>query len=322
VVTDQRKPTDQRATERGGAGMKSAPKLVKKPVVSAHDAAPAPRAKKDSTKCVRDVRSVPPAAYRLASDGKKWRWMCEERRKLLMQMASYSNGDGTGIWPSVQRLADETGMSPRTAHRLLNDLKTLGFLEDGELHGCYKTRIRSINVGKVKAGVSFFDKKGEAPLPNSPAPLPNSPNTSAGMYLADNRPFLPSYQTENKTHLSSDEKLSDDARVFALLNKSKSESEPTPSERGDNSLRERTVVRKEDFVILREKLVELGVNRQGDWSEKRVSASIAKSFDLADGDVELVMEVYERVVVEMGKLYVGDFFPAVCSYLENYGGII
>ncbi len=292
----------------------------KKPVASAHDAAPAPRAKKDSTKCVRDVRSVPPAAYRLASDGKKWRWMCEERRKLLMQMASYSNGDGTGIWPSVQRLADETGMNRRTAFRLLNDLRTLGFLEDGELHGAYKTRIRSINVGKVNAGVSFDDKKGESPVTNSAAPVTDSPVTCDKYTPPHNRPFLPSYETENKEHLSANA----DDDVLASLNKSKSESTPSreSSDKRDNSLRERTVVRKEDFVILRAKLVELGVNRYGDWSEKRVSASIATSFDLAGGDLELLVDVYERVAVQMDKTYVADFFPAVCSYLENYGGVI
>ena len=307
------------------AGMKSAPKLVKKPVASAHDAAPAPRAKKDTTKCVRDVRSAPPAAYRLGGDGKKWRWMCEERRKLLMQLASYADGNGTGIWPSVQRLADETGMNRRTAFRLLNDLRTLGFLEDGELHGAYKTRIRSINVGKVKAEVSFDDKKGESPVPNRPAPVTNSPTTCDKYTPPHNRPYLPSYQTENKTHLSSDEKLSDDERVFASLNESKSESEPTPSwesyGKTDNSLRARNVVQETEFRTLQEKLLELSLD-SGDWTDKRISACIAKSFELAGGDMELLVDVYERVAVQMDKTYVGDFFPAVCSYLEEYGGII
>ena len=76
-----------------------------------------------------------------------------------------------------------------------------------------------------------------------------------------------------------------------------------------------------EFRTLQEKLLELSLD-SGDWTDKRISACIAKSFELAGGDMELLVDVYERVAVQMDKTYVGDFFPAVCSYLEEYGGII
>lgn len=151
------------------------PHLVKKPAVSTHSSTRKPskkkKAKKDTTKCTRDIRSVPPTAFRLPTDGKKWRRVCDERKALLMLMASYANGDGTNISVAIDTLGDYQGWSRRTTCRLLDSLKTLGFVEDGALDVRHKnTRIRSINIQKVQSRRDTVTPSG---VPNSVAGVPD-----------------------------------------------------------------------------------------------------------------------------------------------------
>ena len=50
-------------------------------------------------------------------------------RLVLLSIANHANGEGENAWPSVSRIADEAGMSPRQVKNLLPELERLGELE-------------------------------------------------------------------------------------------------------------------------------------------------------------------------------------------------
>ena len=93
-------------------------------------------------KCVRDIRDFPPSAYRLETDGRQQQHLCEQRQRLAWLLATFADGDGKRIRPSVQTLADALGKSRRAVTYLLDDLQRLGLLENG-----------SLPVSKAPAGV-------------------------------------------------------------------------------------------------------------------------------------------------------------------------
>ncbi len=133
--------------------------------------------KKNTTKCTQEIRSVPPERYRLAKDGKKWRAVCRERREVLMQLATYANGDGSSIRVSVERVANELGISRSTAFYRLADLRGLGFLLDGDVDPKYRTIIRSIDVAKVTAIPVHPVQNSETPSRIARVPVQNGRGT-------------------------------------------------------------------------------------------------------------------------------------------------
>ena len=102
--------------------------------------------KPSSVKCIRDIRDVPPAAYCLPNDGRQQRHLCEQRQRLAWLLATYADGDGSRIRPSVQTLADRLGKSRRAVTYLLDDLEKLGLLENGTLTGFKGTRWRTLKL--------------------------------------------------------------------------------------------------------------------------------------------------------------------------------
>jgi hypothetical protein len=101
---------------------------------------------KSSVKCVRDLRDIPPAAYGLETDGRQQKHLCEQRQRLAWLLATFADGDGTRIRPSVQTLADALGKSRRAVTYLLDDLQKLGLLENGKLAGFKGTKWRALNL--------------------------------------------------------------------------------------------------------------------------------------------------------------------------------
>lgn len=113
--------------------------------------------KTKSVKCVRDIRSFPPTAYRLQGDGRKWRLLCDQRQRLAWLLATYANGDGTRIRPGIQTLADALGFKSRhTIHDRLNDLEKLWLLQNGKLTGFMGTRERILNIEAFAARLSIL----------------------------------------------------------------------------------------------------------------------------------------------------------------------
>jgi hypothetical protein len=102
-------------------------------------------------KCFRDIREIPPSAYSLPNDGRQQKHLCEQRQRLAWLLASFANGDGTRIRPSVQTLATALGKSRRAVTYLLDDLEKLKLLENGKLAGFKGTRWRALNLNAFMA---------------------------------------------------------------------------------------------------------------------------------------------------------------------------
>ncbi len=124
-----------------------------------------------TVKAVRDVRSLPPSFFRLSTDGPKWLAVCRDRRALYLQLATYADGDGTNIRPSIARLMEELGMSKRTLLRRMSDLIQMEILENGGHDGPHGTRLRHINWDGV------WERQAQAEVPNghvNGAEVPNA----------------------------------------------------------------------------------------------------------------------------------------------------
>jgi len=107
-------------------------------------------------KAVRDLRSVPPQVYARPSDGRKLAHLCRERRALVLQMATYADADGSGIFPSEYTLARDLGKSRRAVVYLMAHLIEMGFVENdgwqnfGEKH----TRRRRLRIDRILAAAT------------------------------------------------------------------------------------------------------------------------------------------------------------------------
>lgn len=117
-----------------------------------------------SVKCVRDLREIPPTAYRLTTDGRKWMHKCRLRCDLAQWLATFANPDGTSITVGVERMTNRLCVSRRTVQRLLDDLETLGFLSNGKLTNFRGTRRRNLNIAAVMATADVPDSQnGDVP---------------------------------------------------------------------------------------------------------------------------------------------------------------
>jgi hypothetical protein len=124
------------------------------PVLSQESAAPA-RPSSAPIRCLRDVVDLPPSAFALDDDGRQARHLCDRRKALAVIMARYANADGGGAYPAAKTLAKAMGRGRATVFRLLGDLRTLGFMSDGQLAWFRGPRKRTLHVAKMKAaGVS------------------------------------------------------------------------------------------------------------------------------------------------------------------------
>jgi hypothetical protein len=103
---------------------------------------------KAAIRCARDLSSVPFQVFHLPSDGeRKWQAVCMRRRAVFQQLALAANQNGKSICLGAERIAADTGLGRATIFRILQDLRTLGFLTDeGKTHPAYHTRVRSLEV--------------------------------------------------------------------------------------------------------------------------------------------------------------------------------
>ena len=104
---------------------------------------------KDTTRCMRDVQDLAPSTFALPDDGRQTKHLQRQRKALAMGLARHANADGTQAYPAINTLMKSMGCSRSTIFRLLDDLKTLGFLQDGDIHGLRKTRVRTLDVQRM-----------------------------------------------------------------------------------------------------------------------------------------------------------------------------
>jgi hypothetical protein len=120
------------------------------------------------------ARDFPPASFSLATDGRKARQRCRDRRALYLQLTSH----GLTAWPSVAELASMMDWSERKTYNVLADLKKLGCLPNAtnakglkytKEHG---TRVRSVvNDALLERGSSRW------------LPVTDCPTTDGGFLL-------------------------------------------------------------------------------------------------------------------------------------------
>ncbi len=96
--------------------------------------------------CRHDFRDLPPEAYQITGDGRQAKHLWNERQRVADFLASFANPDGTSITVGIPRVMEKFGMSKKTVHRRLNDLKKLGMLVDGEKTSFQGTRERALRL--------------------------------------------------------------------------------------------------------------------------------------------------------------------------------
>jgi hypothetical protein len=104
-------------------------------------------------RCLRDVVDLPPGAFALPGDGRQAKHLRSLRKDLAVVIARYANPDGSGAYPAVETLTKATGQHRATVFRLLSDLRALGFLSDGKQVGPRGSRMRVLNVVKMRSAV-------------------------------------------------------------------------------------------------------------------------------------------------------------------------
>lgn len=113
-------------------------------------------AKSPAVACVRDMRSIPTTAYRLPDDGRKWRTLCEDRKRLADWLATYADGNGTAIYPgnaTIRRAFDT--WSRAKIFRVLAALHRLKILSRQGYTGEHGTRVRALHPEALsRPGVS------------------------------------------------------------------------------------------------------------------------------------------------------------------------
>ncbi len=77
-------------------------------------------------KVVRAITDLPPDCYRLSTDGRKWKSLCEARQKLANWLALKGNPDGTQIFPGINKMVRVTRWSHGKVCYVLSDLGIIG----------------------------------------------------------------------------------------------------------------------------------------------------------------------------------------------------
>jgi hypothetical protein len=108
-------------------------------------------------RAAQDVGDVGPEVYALPTDGPKGKSLRKKRKLLAFTLAIAANPDGSSITLCIETMMERTGESRATVFRLLDDLKTLGFLEDGKLTRFNGTRRRTLRVDRILAAAAKLD---------------------------------------------------------------------------------------------------------------------------------------------------------------------
>jgi hypothetical protein len=100
-----------------------------------------------SVHCVRDLRNAPLEEYKFPDDGRTWKHVARNRQALANFLATFADGDGSRIFPTVETMTKHFGWSRATTFRLLADLRALNLLSEKiGLHGESGPAIRKMDV--------------------------------------------------------------------------------------------------------------------------------------------------------------------------------
>lgn len=142
------------------------------------------KSRKDTNRAMRDVSDLPPTTFALPDDGRQAKHLQRQRKEVAVQIAKHANADGTQSYPAITTLMKPMGCSRATIFRLLADLRTLGFLHDGDIHGFRKTRIRTLDLRKMapvassQEDPSHLDEDDPSHLQDDPSQVQEAPVSS------------------------------------------------------------------------------------------------------------------------------------------------
>ncbi|MFZ3277616.1 MAG: hypothetical protein WA182_12005 [Candidatus Sulfotelmatobacter sp.] len=156
-------------------------------------------------RCIFDLRDAPPSAFLLPGEkesNRQWRHNCEHRWILLNYLATFADADGGNVRPAVDRMAARHEVSRRTIFYYLDDLKTLGFINNGKLTGFKGTRNRSINVAAVLKAVSVVQSSLPPVVQSSPLVVQSSQEQPCSLRPSVVQSSLPPVQGEDCTQPS------------------------------------------------------------------------------------------------------------------------
>src|SRR5258708_21569046 len=115
-----------------------------------------------SVRCVRDWRDFSLDHYRLKQDGRQWKSQASNRRQLAEYLATFANGDGTGVQVGVERMSVKFACDRVTIHRWLNDLIEIrAITPKSGLTSRYGTAVRTLTID---AFVARYDAAVEKQL--------------------------------------------------------------------------------------------------------------------------------------------------------------
>jgi hypothetical protein len=161
--------------------------------------------KPKSVACVRDLRDAPLEEFRLPDDSQRqWKQVARNRQALANFLATYADGDGSRVYPSIATMMLHFGWSKATNCRLLKDLETLGLQKKVGLQGKQGTARRQIQVDVFRlrfsesqtqpqgvSGSAF--KESQTPVKESQADVQGVSGSSQGVSpsVRHNRHTLP-----------------------------------------------------------------------------------------------------------------------------------
>ncbi len=167
------------------------------------------------TKCSQEIERLPLEAFRLPTDGRKWKQSARSRCGLLLRLSVKANPDGTFIGPhgqnfspSFERLSKHVSRGSYT--RLTNDLRELGLLSwIREKH--YDRRAYTIHLPEHSQdspkhypdSESELAKDGKNQYPDSPESVSRLVNETPNHYPDSSKSLstmvrIPSFPTKER----------------------------------------------------------------------------------------------------------------------------
>src|ERR1700745_789576 len=73
-----------------------------------------------------DSFKIPLEQFKMDKDGREWKHIAGQRRTMFIELSSFSNADGTNIFPKISTLMQRLGWSPRKVDYILDDRKKVG----------------------------------------------------------------------------------------------------------------------------------------------------------------------------------------------------
>jgi hypothetical protein len=126
---------------------------------------------------VRAITDLPPDCYRLSTDGRKWKCLCEARQKLANWLALKGNPDGTQIFPGIQKMMKPMGWSHGKVCYVLDDLQTIGCVVSERKRTKERgTRLRRFDPSPLLAACAAIERGGS--FKHADARVQDSPQES------------------------------------------------------------------------------------------------------------------------------------------------